>query len=53
LALNADREETQLSAAIAALDRIEGLSAKKGITVDVDAGPSLEELIRAAQAPKP
>jgi hypothetical protein len=53
LALNATREETQLSAAVAALDRLEGKPVRRSKNVNFDAGPSLEELILAAQAPKP
>ena len=51
LALNAEREETQLTACIAALDRLEGKPLKKSRTGNTTA--SLEELILATQVQKP
>jgi hypothetical protein len=50
LALNAQREETQVSACIAVLNRLEGRPVKK--SANIKASASLEELILATQAPK-
>jgi hypothetical protein len=51
LALNAEREETRVSATVAALNRLEGMPRQRNETANFDAGPGLEELLLAAQNP--
>ena len=50
LALNAEREETQVSATIACLDRLQGTPVKR--SENFNTRVSIEKLILATQAPK-